>query len=246
MGKTGISKNQKDSDQIACSMESLTSIDSNPEGVLSSSNRSSKTDLTCNMEPNDRPPCKKRCALKAPETNVVSTITTPESQTARRNSSNQQEAMAALPQPSQELMEAQSRNTAQSNMTPNSRHSAMTLINKNRFSAQADLSSPSIIQNLPPSTRKVHIRCLNENISLVKLNPLKLARSIDAICGPVQGVQHLRSGGLFISCHTLDQVNTLLTVKHLPIAQDCQIHVQVTIALSSRTTLGKIYAPELY
>jgi hypothetical protein len=125
--------------------------------------------------------------------------------------------MAALLQPSLELKEAQSQNTAQSNTTPDSRYSVMTLMDKNRISAQADLSSPSIIQNLPPSTRKEHIS------------------------GPVQSVQHLRSGGPYISCHTLDQVNTLLTVKHLPIAQDCQIHVQITIALNSQTTLGKIY-----
>jgi hypothetical protein len=117
---------------------------------------------------------------------------------------------------------------------------------RNKLSAQADLSSPNIIQDLPPSIRKVYVRCLDDNLTLAKLNPLKLAKAIDTLCGPVQGVQHLKTGGLYISCNTLEQVNTLLAVKLLPIAQDCQIPIQITIALNAQTSLGKIYAPELY
>lgn len=237
LGKSRSSRSQKTYDQIAFSIESLSSIDSNPEGVISSSpsTSSSRLDLACNPDSNDRPPHKKPCP--PPEHEEILGL-----EATRRNPPSHQDIQlpSGTRKASLEHMEARSQTPAQEiRSTPPSTE-------KNRYSAQVDLSSQSILQNLPPSTRKVHVRCLDGNISLTKLNPLKLARAIDAVCGPVEGIQHLRTGGLYISCQNLEQVHTMLAAKLLPIAQDLQLPVQITIALNSQTTHGKIYAPELH
>lgn len=111
-------------------------------------------------------------------------------------------------------------------------------------SARADLSSKSVLAQLPDSTRIVHAQSTLTTSPLSKMNPIILANCIDDVCGAVEHIQHLKSGGLFITCKTFDQVKLLISTHHFPFINN-KIPVKITIALLNQTVSGKIYAPEI-
>ena len=72
-----------------------------------------------------------------------------------------------------------------------------------------------------------------------KLNPIKLGQAIQAICGNVDNIQHLKSGGIFITCISFSQVEKLLRVSIL-IFPSSHIYVKVSVALNRQSVQGKI------
>ena len=106
------------------------------------------------------------------------------------------------------------------------------------------INSHSFISNLPSDVRKLHMVSLSQSFTLSKLNPIKLGQAIHSVCGNVENIQHLKSGGIFITCISFPQVEKLLHVSILPFASS-NISVKVSVALNSQSVQGKIYAPEL-
>ena len=84
----------------------------------------------------------------------------------------------------------------------------------------------------------------SQNHTLAKLNPIMLGNSIRTLCGDIDSIQHLKSGGLFVSCSSFTQVKKLLSISELPFTPH-PIPVKVSVALNSQSVQGKIYAPEL-
>lgn len=111
-------------------------------------------------------------------------------------------------------------------------------------SARIDLNSAENVHNLPQSTRQVVLTSSDAQTKLSRLNPFRIAKAMDALCGPVQSVEHQRSGALLITTKTLEQVHTLLEAKSLKIGEDSH-PVTGTIAWSTQFSYGKIFAPEL-
>jgi hypothetical protein len=97
------------------------------------------------------------------------------------------------------------------------------------------------------STRTVHVQSSDDNLSLAKTNPFTLAKSIDAVCGTgaVDEIQHLKSGGIFITCKNIQSVKLLLKTTYLLLTNNNKIPIKVTIALTNQTVSGKIFAPEV-
>jgi hypothetical protein len=54
--------------------------------------------------------------------------------------------------------------------------------------AQVDLSSESLLSQLPPDALTVHIRSCNLDSPLSKLSPFLMAKCLDALCGAVADV----------------------------------------------------------
>ena len=104
--------------------------------------------------------------------------------------------------------------------------------------ARLDLSS---IKEIPSDTRQVIITSLTPETSLSKLNPITLAEAIDSIDGPVNKVEHLKSGSLLITCVTLSQVETFLDCNMF---SKKNIPVKTTIAWNKHFSYGKVFAPE--
>lgn len=111
--------------------------------------------------------------------------------------------------------------------------------------AKIDLSNQEGLNNLPESVREVFITS-RESLdgankpNLAKMNPMKVAREIDKICGAVERVDHKRSGSLLIVAKSHEQVKQLLNTTMF-----CNtIPVLASVAWGSQTVYGKIYAPE--
>ncbi|XP_047737640.1 uncharacterized protein LOC125178286 [Hyalella azteca] len=111
-------------------------------------------------------------------------------------------------------------------------------------SARIDLNSAENAHNLPQSTRQVILTSSDAQTKLSRLNPFRIAKAMDALCGPVQSVEHQRSGALLITTKTLEQVHILLDAKILKIGEESH-PVTGTIAWSTQFSYGKIFAPEL-
>lgn len=107
--------------------------------------------------------------------------------------------------------------------------------------AKVNLQQHADSSNFPVTTRKVFINSTSDPICyLSKINPLKIANEIDRLCcEPVADVQGKSSGSLLITTANLQQVETLLKINTF-----LDQPVKVTIAWSSQTSQGKIYAPE--
>jgi hypothetical protein len=113
---------------------------------------------------------------------------------------------------------------------------------KNNKTARIDLNSQEMQKNIPATTRKVFITSKDQKCILSKLNPLLVARSIDAICGKVTNVVHKPSGSLLVTTNTLEQVHILLAATQF--SSTC-IPTKTTIAWETELSQGKFYAPEL-
>jgi hypothetical protein len=107
--------------------------------------------------------------------------------------------------------------------------------------ARIDLNSPESLANLPQNTRQVLISSSDENITLAKLNPFRIQQEIDSICNEVENVEHCKSGSLLVTTKTIEQVHTLLKLKHFTANK---IPVTSVIAWSKQLSYGKLFAPE--
>ena len=74
-----------------------------------------------------------------------------------------------------------------------------------------------------------------------KLNPFKVAKEIDELCGHVAKVQYLMSENLLITTNSSQQTQQLIKQHTLKISK---IPVRVTIAWNKQLSYGNIYAPE--
>jgi hypothetical protein len=107
-------------------------------------------------------------------------------------------------------------------------------------SANINLDELASTNGYPETTRQVYITSISTPIvHLCKLNPIKVATEIDRLCGEVSKVDYKPSGSLLVTTHTLAQVRSILATTTF-----CNIPVQVTVAWTSQTSQGKIYAPE--
>ena len=107
-------------------------------------------------------------------------------------------------------------------------------------SRSARLNLENIV-DIPEDTRQVMVSGSFQNSNFSKLNPIQLAKAIDAVSGPVSKVEHLRSGNLLITCNSLSQVKSFIACKAF---SEKQIPVYVTVAWTRHLSYGKIYAPE--
>lgn len=105
--------------------------------------------------------------------------------------------------------------------------------------AKVDLNAN--LANLPQTALQVFIHNATDNKKLATINPYKIKAEIDTLCGPVNNVEHRRNGTLLITAKTADQVQTLVKATRLPISQ---IPIKGSVAWSTQTVSGKIYAPE--
>ena len=108
-------------------------------------------------------------------------------------------------------------------------------------SARIDLNSTEQLENIPSSTRNVYVTSMDERINVAKLNPFKLARAIDNLCGAVERVEHKKSGSLLITTKTIEQVHLILKAKTFT---EDKIPIRTTIEWTSQLAYGRVYAPE--
>lgn len=195
------------SESLAISTDSLVSLDSAPDGVLSE-------EVVAETPAQQTQPNRESAVL-------VSRSIADESKA--KNLHNSSSSMSV------------SQNSSYASVTQSS-------LSKRR-SAQASLASSSLLAQLPDTTRVVHVQGSSPNTNIAKTNPFKIAKCIDQICGEVQEVQHLKSGGLYITCKNIDQVKILLSATSFTISSEISIPIKVAIALSNQTVSGKIYAP---
>jgi len=116
---------------------------------------------------------------------------------------------------------------------------------KNKNYARLDLTKLEMADKIPPSIRQVYISNAEQNsdvprILLTKINPFKIGKEIESICGAVQNIEYKKSGSILITTKSVEQVQALLKTKVF----FSSISVNVTIAWSSRLSEGKLYAPE--
>jgi len=109
------------------------------------------------------------------------------------------------------------------------------------------LNDATIIDNMPDTIRRVYILSQNPNDCLSKQNPFAIDRAFTKVCGEVKKIIPVRSsGGIYVECNTLEQTYMLLSLNELKISPSSpSIGISVSIAKSSQTSSGKIYAPEL-
>ena len=86
------------------------------------------------------------------------------------------------------------------------------------------------------------VKCLDERVDLGKINPFKLAKSINGICGDVYQVKPLRNGQLLIEVKDKSQAEKLLKCRAI---LDDQYVVVVSLADKLNCSKGVIYAEEL-
>ena len=115
----------------------------------------------------------------------------------------------------------------------------------------SQLTQPSSNQNtqidpekIPIDATKIFLSSNDPRIKLADLNPLTMKKEINKLDKPVQNIQYLRNGNLFINCSDNNQLKKLLEVKTLKI-NDRTIPVNFSIAKSELFIQGKIYAPNL-
>lgn len=112
--------------------------------------------------------------------------------------------------------------------------------------AYIDLASQASVSTLPDTIRIVHLVSSDPNIILAKINPISLNKCITNVCGKVISIQHLRSGGLFVTCATYEQVKLLLNVSSLKVNSSSQpAAVRAAIARNGQSVEGRIFSPEL-
>ena len=107
-------------------------------------------------------------------------------------------------------------------------------------SVRIDLNNEEHIAKFSSTSKDVLISSMNDQ-DLTKLNPFKVAKEIDELCGQVTKVQYLKSGSLFITTNSSQQTQQLLKQHTLKISK---IPIRVTIAWNKQLSYGKIYAPE--
>jgi hypothetical protein len=108
------------------------------------------------------------------------------------------------------------------------------------YSANVNFDVMTASNNYPDSTREVFLTSISTPIChLSKINPIKVATEIDRICGEVLRVAYKPSGSLLITTKDINQVRKLLKTTIFN-----NIPVQASIAWTSQTSQGKIYAPE--
>ena len=107
--------------------------------------------------------------------------------------------------------------------------------------AKLDLNSEEQLQSIPASTRSIYITSTSENYNVARLNPFKVAKAIDDLCGSVERVEHKKSGSLLVTTKTNEQVRKILQAK---VFSEDSIPIKTTIAWASHLSYGRVYAPE--
>ena len=110
--------------------------------------------------------------------------------------------------------------------------------------AQININDEEFLKSLPESTRKLHIVAVAEGVTLTKLNPWKLQKSLNRIAGELENVDYIKSGALLATCRDMDQVKKWLKTKCIQFSEDLNIAISVTVALTGQSVQGKIYIPQ--
>ena len=111
----------------------------------------------------------------------------------------------------------------------------------NNRGIRVDLNTAEMSEQLPEDTRKIFITSKDTTVQLSKMNPFAVAKGIDMLCGPVEKVEHTKSGSLLITTKTLQQIRTILRAE---VFTEKRIPITTIIAWSSQISQGRIYAPE--
>lgn len=107
--------------------------------------------------------------------------------------------------------------------------------------AKLDLNSTHSGTDLPDTTRQILLTSVDASKPLSCINPYRVGTAMDALCRPVDGIAHQRSGGLLLVAKTLTQAKVLLTTKHVNFTV-VPTPVHATVAWSTQLSYGKIYA----
>ena len=127
---------------------------------------------------------------------------------------------------------------------PSSTASEVLPTSNHQPSARLDLASLHPHDNLPISTRKILISSTSDAQPLSRINPYRVGKAMDALCGPVDSIDHKRSGALIVTTKTLEQAALLLRTTEIAF-YDVATPVRTTVAWNTQLSYGKIYAPEL-
>ena len=107
--------------------------------------------------------------------------------------------------------------------------------------AKLDLNSEEQLQSIPASTRSMYITSTSENFNVARLNPFKVAKAIDDLCGSVERVEHKKSGSLLVTTKTNEQVRKILQAR---VFSEDSIPNKTIIAWASHLSYSRVYAPE--
>ena len=97
---------------------------------------------------------------------------------------------------------------------------------------------------IPLNAKKLFMTSQDNNVKLALLNPISLKRAIIELSGPVENIQFLKTGNLFVTCETNSQLTTMIKKNAISINSKI-IPVKFSLAYDELTTQGKIYAPNL-
>lgn len=114
----------------------------------------------------------------------------------------------------------------------------------NALLAQIDLSGPMINDLMPSDARKLFLTSCDPRIKLSNMNPFQIRKALNSLDGPVQDIQFLKSGSLFILCSSQTQMTNLLKISQMTL-NSANLAVKFSLALADQSVQGKIYAPNL-
>lgn len=114
-----------------------------------------------------------------------------------------------------------------------------------KAAAKLDLSTLHAAGKLPTSTRKILLTAKSAAAPLSRINPYRVGKAMDTICGPVDQIEHLKSGALLVTTKTLAQAEQLLLRTPDIAFYDTPTPVVASVAWTNQLSYGKIYAPEL-
>ena len=127
------------------------------------------------------------------------------------------------------------------NISPNS-HSFD--LNSPPRAAHIDLSGPKINDLMPSDARKLFLTAADPRVKFSSKNPIQIRNAINALAGPVQDIQYLKSGNLFIVCANKTQMTDLLKLTEMTVNL-IKTKIMFSLALADQSVQGKMYGPNL-
>ena len=96
------------------------------------------------------------------------------------------------------------------------------------------------LENLPDNINQIIIASTNINCKLASLNPIKVEKQIQEICGKVKNAEPLRSGGIMITVRNQEQISKIKSCTSF-------INVQITskIAWTTQFTYRRLWCPQI-
>ena len=106
------------------------------------------------------------------------------------------------------------------------------------INATLNLSYP-YTDHIPNDATKLHLTSTDPQVKLTSLNPIRLSNAINNLADPIEKIQYLKSGNLFIFCKNNKQLNDLLPIKTLVI-ESKTIEIKFSLAIADQICQGRI------